>query len=424
MSSNPAQPAAGDMTPAEYVKAMDALSEPSFWFEAFNAYPQWVINLLCRLRTVHNWIPGWSLVLGHEEVREALSRDAIFPVGWGGKMEEVTKGEGKEGANFVLGMENDDHYKASYKQLAECFPLKDLTEHITTATAKRAGEILASKEPGKPFDAAQDLMLAIPAGLCRTYFGLRFDEKDDVLFAKWSLGPSSYTFAIPGETPPPKKAVSDEGAWHLRRIIRDSMAAANTIDLKTPMDRMMKKGLPEKQVMAQFFGMVLGFIPTDVLAGGNILETLLRYPKFLERARAAAVAGDDDLLWRCLREALRFRHINPGMWRYCPEGHTFASGRKTPAGKKVFIGYQSAMFDARRIERPHVFDPDRCDEDYVTFGVGQHWCIGAYIAREQITQTFKPLVKLRGLRAVGHGRATARRFSDIFPISLPVVFDK
>jgi cytochrome P450 len=169
--------------------------------------------------------------------------------------------------------------------------------------------------------------------------------------------------------------------------------------------------------------MVLGFIPTNVLAGGNMLETLLRRPEFLKRTRAAALAGDDDLLWRCLRETLRFRHINLGPWRICPNGYTFGEGGpcpiKIPPGYKVLAIFQSAMFDSRRVERPHSFDPDRRDEDYLVFGVGQHWCLGAYIATAQLTQTFKLLLTKGNLQAADGTAGRMKRF-NIFPLHLNV----
>jgi cytochrome P450 len=139
--------------------------------------------------------------------------------------------------------------------------------------------------------------------------------------------------------------------------------------------------------------------------------------------RAAALADDDVLLWRCLRETLRFRHINPGPWRKCANGYTLGAGGprpiSIPMGAKVLASTQSAMFDSRRVERPDVFDPQRRDEDYLVFGVGQHWCLGAHIAIAQLTQTFKPLLKLDGLKAENNPGVRTQRFG-LFPLHLQV----
>jgi cytochrome P450 len=218
------------------------------------------------------------------------------------------------------------------------------------------------------------------------------------------------------------------GAAHLRGAIHkgiveaDDEIAYGLDEPYTVIRHLRQNGASKRQVVGQMFGMVLGFIPTNVLAGGNMLETLLRNPGFLERTQMAVDAGDDELLWRCIREALRFRNINPAMWRECPKGYTFSDGRKIPPHtQRVFISAQTAMFDGARVQRAQVFDPDRPDEDYMIFGVGQHWCIGAYIAKAQLTQTFKVLVD-RGLQA--DNDAVTARFSGIFPMSLEVSMKK
>jgi len=56
------------------------------------------------------------------------------------------------------------------------------------------------------------------------------------------------------------------------------------------------------------------------------------------------------------------------------------------------------MFDERKIKLPGEFDPERPAEDYMVFGYGQHWCIGAFIAFAKITQTFKVLLRYESLR--------------------------
>jgi cytochrome P450 len=56
------------------------------------------------------------------------------------------------------------------------------------------------------------------------------------------------------------------------------------------------------------------------------------------------------------------------------------------------------MFDGTRVENPNLFDPSRRSAEYMLLGYGLHWCIGAYIAYAQITQTFKALLVQNDLR--------------------------
>lgn len=376
---------------------------------------------LCLIRAVR-WF-GWLLrpfnihfVIRYDQVREAFGHDRHFPVGWGHRMRRDTaQKDGHHGHNFVLGMKRDSEYRKRYEELAKFFPLKDVPARVASPAKNLAEERLRKVDAGKKFDAVELLIHGVPTALCRDYFGVRVD--DEKVFAKWTLAASAYTFGTSD-----KKETKDLGlgaAACLRVAIMDAIKSPRK---ETVIQAMIDNGVDEHQIRAQLFGMVLGFVPTDVLAGGNILETLLRKREFLERARAAALADDDELLWRCLREALRFRNINPFMWRKCPGGHTFADGRRIPPGarNRVLISNQAAMWDPKRVERPHIFDPYRRDEDYLVFNPGQHWCLGAYIAKAQLTQTFKPLLKRPELRAAGK----MVRFSGIFPMSLHVTFGK
>lgn len=438
--------AAGDVFDAAKLEKFSAVSWFINW--AFS-YPvsrwwmdplRWITPVICV-----PGVAGGRMMLRYDDVRDVLSHDREFPVPWGAKMVEVTGGAQAGGRNFVLGMARDDAYRLSYEQLAEAFPLADVKNHVIELSRKAAEKIVAEvgQKVNPEFDAVEELIAAVPTELCESYYGIRIGDEDEKkdrekkrLFAKWTLAVSSYLFGPPFDRPagaPSESAkLAQAAAACLREVIRGSIKAAKEgqrkgvvlprlIDMQRADAR-----ITDDVIHAQLFGMVLGFIPTDVLAGGNMLETLLRKPDFQRRSRAAAIAGDDELLWRCLRETLRFRNINPGPWRVVwGAGHTLNRGSsgevRFKPGMPVLASTQAAMFDPRRVKHPHSFDPDRPDEDYLAFGVGQHWCLGAYIAIAQITQTFKPLLKQEGLAALEGRRGRMQRFT-VFPLHLHVRF--
>ena len=82
----------------------------------------------------------------------------------------------------------------------------------------------------------------------------------------------------------------------------------------------------------------------------------------------------------------------------------------------------SAMFDDRKLDNPRAFNPDRPPSHYMLFGYGLHWCVGAYIAEAQITQTFKALLLKSNLRRAGGDAGKLRTFGP-FPAHLTVQFD-
>ena len=389
-----------------------------------NYYPRELLMPLFRSFCPIWQVPflGFVVVFRDEHVREVLAHNREFPVPFAVRMIEVT---GKE--NFVLGMEDGPEYQRNYQQLATAFPRADVPLEVVPRAARISEAILQNRSR---LDAVRDLFWAVPAQLCDDYFGIEIPHP--LLLADWSVAMSSYLFNPQEHADPAGRNLALTAAAGIRglirRAIRNTRAGHRRGVVLPRLIRMQENDpqLTDSVLEAHLFGMVTGFIPTNLLASGNILDTLLRNRSFMKQAQQAAREGDDDLLWRCLREALRFRHINPGPFRICgPEGYTLAAGtrfeRRIAAGTRILASTQSAMFDGRRIKCPRKFDPGRAGDEYLIFGYGQHWCLGLYIASAQITQTFKALLRQRNLRRTPGPSGRLTRFS-IYPAHLTVEY--
>jgi cytochrome P450 len=390
-------------------------------------YPQreLLLRLLRRFGTVR--FGGITVVLRDDDVREVLSRSRDFPVFWGDRMRQVT---GRE--NFVLGMPDSDEYRRCHEQLTTAFPRSDV-EDISRLSAEISASILSS---GTRLDAVRELIWAVPAQLCQKYIGIRVP--DPLLLADWTVAISAYLFN-PGWPSRDDTSMAMTAAEGLRRLIRESIGATRQhapLGMVLPRLIEMQRQDTQRQdrwpltddfIVAHLIGMIVGFIPTNLLAGGSMLDTLLRRADFMADARRAALAGDDARLWRSLRETLRFRHMNLGPFRMTgPNGYTLAAGTSREKflkpGQIVLASTQSAMFDSQRVRYPDRFDPQRADEDYLIFGHGQHWCLGAYMAISQLTQTFKLLLSKKELRRVPGSAGRLRRLG-VYPANLTVEFD-
>jgi cytochrome P450 len=82
-------------------------------------------------------------------------------------------------------------------------------------------------------------------------------------------------------------------------------------------------------------------------------------------------------------------------------------------------GTQSAMLDGRRIKKPNRFDPTRPAHDYMVFGYGLHWCVGAFIAEAHATQTLKALLLQPSLTRV-RGKRGELDAIGVLPLHLEV----
>jgi cytochrome P450 len=171
-----------------------------------------------------------------------------------------------------------------------------------------------------------------------------------------------------------------------------------------------------------FIGMMMGGLDSIATAITHVIYELLQHPDAYGGARQAVLDGDDALVDRYTREALRFRPQDTALYRYTETDHTVAAGtgraRRIPAGTKALVVMASAMMDEERIEAPREFRVDRPDSDYLHFGYGLHQCLGRYIARVHMREATKALLRLENLRAVGD-----LEYDGIYPRSLIVEFD-
>ncbi len=139
---------------------------------------------------------------------------------------------------------------------------------------------------------------------------------------------------------------------------------------------------------ASFFMLlfVAGNETTRNLISGGML-TLIEHPD--ERARLIA---DPSLMPSAVEEMLRW--ISPLIYfRRTATRDVELRGQKIRENDKVVMYYPSANRDESVFKNPDVFDVARSPNDHLAFGVGQHWCLGANLARLEIRIMFDELLR-------------------------------
>jgi cytochrome P450 len=365
-------------------------------------------------------VGNWAFISRYDHVTEVLGRQDAFAVPFGPKIEILN-----DGPNFLLGMADSPEYQALHKIVAVVFPVTDNATLVGPIAAEEA-EALISGSNGR-IDAVRDLITRVPTRVCERYYGV--EVPDEVRFGHITIAMSTFMFGDPTDNPRVRDEAVKAGK-ELRPMIDAAITRARgerTLAADTIVRRLLEPtlndgaGVPDATIRAILIGMITGFVPTNTMGAGHMLEMLLRRPDMMKAARAAALADDDELLKRVLWEAFRFLPLNPGPFRECPADAVIA-GKVIRKGMKMLVGTHPAMFDPRRIDNPNRFDPDRPSRDNLTFGYGLHWCIGAPLAEAQIVATLKPLLSRRNLRRAP-GKAGQLQKDGPFPAHLVVEFD-
>jgi len=106
--------------------------------------------------------------------------------------------------------------------------------------------------------------------------------------------------------------------------------------------------------------------------------------------------------------------------RYSPAVHSFrrtamekleVRGREIDEGSKLILWYPSANRDEDVFDDPDRFDIRRTPNDHVAFGYGEHYCLGANLARMELQEIFRELVtRIDGLERTTEPRRLRSNF--------------
>jgi len=130
---------------------------------------------------------------------------------------------------------------------------------------------------------------------------------------------------------------------------------------------------------------VAGNETTRNLISGGMLA-LMEHPE--ERARLLA---EPRLVPTAVEEMLRW--VSPVLhFRRTATRDTELRGQRIRAGDKVVLFYPSANRDEAVFQDPDRFDVGRTPNEHLAFGIGEHFCLGASLARLEIRAMFEELL--------------------------------
>jgi len=361
--------------------------------------------VLARLRDLDPIVKvgGSAVVTRHADVLEVLEDSRAFGVSetYGPRMQRTT------GA-FVLGMEDTPQYQVEASFIRKAVRPHDLPR-IRALVLDEATQIIEGARAAGRLDAATGYARRLALRMVRDFFGV--PGPDSATLGRWmrtifwdlflNLGNDEAVAAA-------AVASSDELRPYLRSLIaarQQSISSGAPVpdDFVTRLvQSQTQAGIDDDGVRRSLGGVIVGAVDTTSKATVLALDQLLRRPEALAGARAAARAGDDQLVSAYAFEALRFNPHNSIIVRTCHRDTVLAAGteRETTIerGTTVYAATLSAMFDETVVERPQEFRAGRPASSYLHFGRGQHTCFGERINQITIPEALKQLLLIPNLR--------------------------
>jgi cytochrome P450/deferrochelatase/peroxidase EfeB len=385
----------------------------------------------------------------HAEVAAVLSdRNGNFEVVYGPEIAELG-----EGTNFVLGLDGDEHQRHRGTIARDLIDPVDIA-NIETITRETAAALIDAGA-GR-LDVIRDLVTRTASEATCRFLGI--SPRDPDAFAEWTMAVSMLLFADPfGDANVRKQALI--AGEYIRRLIDDEIdrarrqqqffnpAKRSAEEIRARweqsglLERMIVRGdFNDAEARATILGLATGFIPTNTLAAGNILEELLDNPALYDAARQAAMAlaaarkakdkaaetTQRELLEEALlKAAAHYPALTPGIWRQVPRDVDIDVGSRKlgfKAGTFVLASISSALRDGRRPRPASTGVAAARDASDLIFGAYPHRCLGAHLAMAHIIEVFAALLAQPGLKPARgrHGRIWR---AGPYPVRLDMDYD-
>jgi cytochrome P450 len=286
-------------------------------------------------------------------------------------------------------LQMDDSEHAAYRAvaqpwltpgaLAEMEPwLEDWADHIVSRNAGRTDAFDFTKEIAVPFSIR---------GIMRL-LGLPEADDDLILKLSWGLvGPEDPVRRLADH---PATAICRAGLGfqaYFDPVAADRRACPRH-DLSSVIATAQVQGeaMPDYERFSYYAMIATGGHDTIAFCLSGGMHALIEHPDQLARLRA-----DPSLIDTAIEEMLRWTTPGRHIVRTATEDVQL-SGQTIRAGEAVALFFNSANRDETVFADADQFRIDRRPNPHLAFGLGQHHCIGAHLARREVRALLKTLL--------------------------------
>ena len=266
---------------------------------------------------------------------------------------------------------------------------RGFTPRRIAAWEPRARELaeqgMARLRSGAPFDLVRDLAIPLPVTLIAEMLGIESARMHD--FKRWSdafiSGGTGSGLASGGGA---MFEALGELREYLRPIIRARRARPEDDLISVLVGDEGQAGLDDFELFLFVFLLLLAGNETTTNLLGNAVDALLQHPDELTRVQA-----DLGLVPALIEEVLRWDSPVQVLQRSVVEGIEL-HGVSIPKGAEVALMLGSANRDERRFDDSDRFDVGRDARAHLSFGFGNHFCLGSALARLEARAALEALV--------------------------------
>jgi cytochrome P450 family 142 subfamily A polypeptide 1 len=315
----------------------------------------------------------WALSR-YDDVKYAGSNPAIFSSAGGSRPETGP-------LPWMIDLDPPDHHKRRKLVNSGFAPARVRATEVNIAGL--CDELIDAVCERGECDFVEDLAARLPLIVIGDMLGIPAADREQLL--RWSDGMLASLSGEPEQLDRAARAFGEFAEYALAMMAERK--ARPTHDLVSVLVHAEVDGdrLTDDEVIYETLLLLVGGDETTrhVMTGG--MEQLHRNPD-----QRRDLQRDLTLLPAAVEEMLRWVSPIKSMARTMTADLELR-GRTLPAAEKVVLLYESADFDEAQFPEPDRFDIRRSPNDHVAFGFGAHYCLGASLARLEISTMLQRL---------------------------------
>jgi len=372
---------------------IDIISNQTY---ADHGYPHEAWALLRRQAPIFRYerpgvVPFWAVTKYEDlvyigktpEIFENAPRLAVFP-------DFETAGGQPPPVRHLLNMDPPDH--AAYRRLISGYftprAVQRLRAGIEQITRELLDEVMGDAEM-RDGDFVQLVSARLPLAVLADLLGI--PREDWKLMFRWTnetIGAADPEYRLEGET-------AEETGERARLALFQYYADMVEKRRKEPKEDIISvlanakidgDDVPWMELLSYFYVLVVAGNETTRNATTGGLLALLHHPQQLRKLRE-----NPDLIDKAVEEIVRW--TSPVI-QFCrtPNRDVELRGQRIEAGQNLTLFYPSANRDEDVFEDPFSFRIDRDPNPHLAFGMGEHSCLGANLARLELRAVFAQLL--------------------------------
>ncbi len=340
---------------------------PVFWYDRPNVEPFWAITKHADIIEISK----------QPELFLNAPRLAVFTLDLPPPPEGTVR--------HLLNMDPPEH--ASYRRLASGWFTPRAIRGMDEKVARVTREVLDAAAERDAGDFVQDVSARITIAVIAEMLGV--PRNDWELLFRWTneiIAPQDPEFAK-GQTAEETitRARIEVFAYFDELVGRRRAAPTDDIVSVVANGRLKDSPLPTMELLSYYFLLVVAGNETtrNAMTGG--LLALLEHPAEWRKLRA-----DPTLVYGAVEEIVRWTTPVIQFSRTATRDYTIR-GTTVRKGQAVCLFYPSANRDEDVFADPFAFRIDREPNPHIGFGMGEHVCLGAHLARLELRQAFAQL---------------------------------